>query len=122
MGSSIRNGPKLAANGDNKMRTIIALSSLGLTLALSGAAHATPVNRSAFLERAGSASESVQSYYRHKRYYRQDEERTRDQRANTHRQAPQGNGTARPGVRKPAVTPEPAVFREPVARQRPQIV
>jgi hypothetical protein len=107
------------------MRTIITLSSLGLTLALSGATLATPVARSAFLERTGTVHEQMQNHYRHKRYYRHHQDRAPGEGSGTNRlqdgRSRDGVGTARPHVRKPALRPEPAVFREPVGRQRPQI-
>jgi hypothetical protein len=103
------------------MRTILTLSSIGLTLALSGAVQATSANRTAFLERTASTNEQIQNYYRHKRYYRQDENRARDERSMTNRRNRDGAGTAQPGVRKPVLTPEPAVFRAPIVRERPQI-
>jgi hypothetical protein len=53
------------------MRTIITLSSLGLTLALSGAGLATPANRSVL----GLSKEQLQNYYIHKRYYRHEQDR-----------------------------------------------
>jgi hypothetical protein len=120
---SIRNGSKLAANGDNTMRTIITLS--GLALLLSGAALATPVDRSGSLKPAAAASDHMQNYYRHKRYYRHDQDRARNEGSGPSRLQDRdrdGVGTARPEVRKPAVRPEPAVFRGPVVRERPQIV
>jgi hypothetical protein len=107
------------------MRTTITLSSIGLTLALSGAALATSVNRSAFLERTGYANEQLQNHYRHKRYYRHDQDRARGESSGTSRlqegRGRDGVGTARPQVRKPALRPEPAVLRGPVVRERPQI-
>jgi hypothetical protein len=115
---------KVAATGDTTMRTIITLSSLGLTLALSGATLATPVGRSAFLERAGTAHEQMQNHYRHKRYYRHHQDRAPGEGSGTSRLQ---DGRSRDGVetapqaRKPALRPEPAVFREPVGRERPQI-
>jgi hypothetical protein len=117
--------PKFAATGDKTMRTIITLSSLGLTLALSGAALANPVGRSAFLERTGSAHEQMQNHYRHKRYYRHHQDRDRGEDSGASRlqdgRSRDGVGRARPEVREPAVQPEPAVLRGPVARERPQI-
>jgi hypothetical protein len=104
------------------MRTIITLSCLGLTLALSGAALATPASRSAQIERLGSSAEQMQNYYRHKKYYGHGQDRTRGERSHLDRRNPDGTGTSRPEVRKPALTTEPAVFREPVAREHPQIV
>jgi hypothetical protein len=105
------------------MRTIITLSSLGLTLALSGAALAAPANRSA--DRTGYASEQLQNHYRHKRYYRHDQDRARGEGSGMSRlqdgRGRDGVGTARPQVRKPALRPEPAVLRGPVGRERPQI-
>jgi hypothetical protein len=96
------------------MRTTITLSSLGLTLALSGAALATPVgplekpvDRHAFLERRGSAKEPLLDYYRHKRYYRDQQDRARDQGSGKirlpRRRDPNGPGTVRPEAPEPVV-------------------
>jgi hypothetical protein len=101
------------------MSTIITLSSLGLTLALSGAALATPANRSAFRERTGFASEQMQNYYWHKRYYRHEQDRARGEHRLQDRRYPPGVGAARPALPRPAIQPEPAVLREPVVRERP---
>jgi hypothetical protein len=107
------------------MRTIITLSSVGLILALSGATLATPVGRSAILEHTGTAHEQMQNHYRHKRYYRHHQDRAPGEGSGTSRlqdgRSRDGVGTARPQMRKPALRPEPAVFREPVARERPQV-
>jgi hypothetical protein len=67
------NGPidkewPISATGARAMRTIITLSSLGLALALGGAALAGPVNRSAMLEHARHANEQMQNHYSSKRY------------------------------------------------------
>jgi hypothetical protein len=96
------------------MRKIIPLSTLGLTLALSGAALATPVDplekpldRHAFLERRGYAKEPFLDYYRHKRYYRHDQDRARDQASGKirlpRRRDPDGGGTIRPEPPEPVV-------------------
>jgi hypothetical protein len=100
------------------MSTIITLSSLGLTLALSGAALATPANRSAFLERTGFANEQMQNYYTHKRYYRHEQDRARGEGRLQDRRQPHGVGAARPALPTPAIRPAPAVLREPVVRER----
>ena len=83
------------------MRTIIALPSLGLALALSD-----PVSAAGGRDRP----DHIQTYYEQKRQYRQSEGRTRGERANTDRKA-----------KKPAITPKPPVFRGPVPLERPQI-
>jgi hypothetical protein len=105
------------------MSTIITLSSLGLTLALSGAALATPANRSVFLdERTGFAKEQkeqLQNYYRHKRYYRHEQDRARGDGLLQDRRSLDGVGAARPALPTPAIRPEPTVLREPVVRERP---
>jgi hypothetical protein len=104
------------------MRTIVTLSALGLTLALSAAAIANPVERSALLERTGYATDQLQKHYRHKRYYRHDQNRARGQGHLQDRRDRTGAGTARPEVRKTTLRPEPAVWREPVVRERPQVL
>jgi hypothetical protein len=102
------------AAGDATMRRIIPLSSLGLTLALSGAALATPVDpwerpvdRHAFLERRGYANEPLLDYYRHKRYYRHDQDRARDKASGKirlpRRRDPDGGGPLRPEAPEPGV-------------------
>jgi hypothetical protein len=102
------------------MSTIITLSSLALTLALSGAALATPANRSAFPERTGFANEQMQNYYRHKRYYQHDQDRARGEGRVEDRRDGAGVGTARPALPSLAIRPEPAaVLRAPVVRERP---
>jgi hypothetical protein len=94
------------------MRTIITLSSLGLSFAVSGGPVATPVDRlekpvdrHALLDRRGYAKQPFLDYYRHKRYYRHDEDRARDQDSGQiqrpRRRDPDGAGTTRPE------TPEP---------------
>jgi hypothetical protein len=74
------------------MRTIIALSALGLTFALGGAAIASPLQRS-----AGYGTEQMQTYRLHKKIYRHAQERSgstdRDRSA---------SGMASSAVRKPA--------------------
>jgi hypothetical protein len=108
------------------MCTMITLSSLGLTLALSGVTPANPIERSALLERTSYANEQLQNHYRHKRYYRHGQDRPRGVDSGTNRlqgrRDRDGLGAAPPQVRKPMLTPEPAVWREPVARERPQIL
>jgi hypothetical protein len=100
------------------MRKIITLSSLGLTLALSGAALATPadplekpVDRHAFLERRGYANQPLLDYYRYKRYYRHDLDRARDQASGKirlpRRRDPDGGGTVRPEAPEPVVRGRP---------------
>jgi hypothetical protein len=103
------------------MRAIITLSSLGLALALSGAALATPASRSAVLEPAGLAKEQLQNHYRHKRYYRHEQDRARGEGRLQDRRHRDGVGAARPALRQPPIRPEPAVFRKPVVLGRPQI-
>src|SRR5918992_6362715 len=113
---------KLAAHGDKTMRTIITLSALGLTLALGGATFANPAERSALLERTGQANEQLQNHYRHKRYYRHDQDRLRGLDSGANRQGRRdGRGTTAPQARKPELKTEPAVWRQPVVRTRPQI-
>jgi hypothetical protein len=96
------------------MRMIITLPFIGLTLALSGAALATPVSRiekpvdrHALLERKGYANEPLLDYYRHKRYYRHDQDRARDQTSGKirlpRRRDPEGPATVRPDVPEPVV-------------------
>jgi hypothetical protein len=104
--------------GDKPMRKIITLSSLGLTLALSGAALATPVDplekpvdRHAFLERRGNAKEPLLDYYRHKRYYRHDQDRARDKASGKirlpRRRDPDGAAPVAPEVPEPVVRVRP---------------
>jgi hypothetical protein len=112
------------------MSKIITLSSLGLTLALGGAALISPINgnaepasRYAFLERTGT-SEQLQNHYRHKRLYQHDQRRNRENSgASRHpdRSENKGLGRARPELRKPVLPVDPAVLRGPVARQRLQL-
>jgi hypothetical protein len=104
------------------MQTIITLSTLGLALALSGAAFANPVNGSALLERTGYANERMQIYRMHKRIYKHDQKPSGGTGRLQDRRDRPALGTVPPEVRKPAVRPESAVWREPVARQRPQIL
>jgi hypothetical protein len=108
------------------MRAIITLSALGLTLALGSVTLANPVERSALLERTGYANEPLQNHYRHKRYYRHDQDRSRGGDSGTNRlqgrRDRDGLGTAPPQARKPVLKHEPAVWREPVVRERPQIL
>ena len=86
---------KLAANGDNTMRTIITLSALGLTLALGGAAIANPLDRS-----AGYAIERMQAYRIHKRIYGHGQERlVRTDRLQDRRDRPALTGST--AVHKP---------------------
>jgi hypothetical protein len=115
---------KFVANGDKTMRTIITLSALGLTLALGGATFANPAERSALLERSGHVNDQLQNHYRHKRYYRHDQDRHRgpDSGANRLQGRRDGLGTTPPQARKPALKPEPAVWRAPAVRERPQIL
>lgn len=92
------------------MRTLITLSSLGLTLALglSSAALAVPGDRYAYLESRKSALN--QNYYLHKRYYRHDQDGARGEGSGTTRLPDrQGVGLASPDVHKPVVLPEPMV-------------
>jgi hypothetical protein len=103
------------------MRTIITLSCLGLTLALSGSVPVTPASRAAQIERTSPSNEQMQNHYRHKRYYGHGQDRPRGEPSGRDRRNRNGTGTAKPEMPKPALTPEPAVFREPVARPRPQI-
>jgi hypothetical protein len=83
---------KLEVNGDKIMRTILTLSALGLTLALGGAAVASPLQRS-----AGYGTEQMQTYRLHKKIYRHTQERSvsmdRDRSA---------SGMASSAVRKPS--------------------
>ena len=76
------------------MRTMITLSVLGLTLALSGAAGASPLDR--------STGEQLQTYRFHKRIYGHDQKRS----VGTDRLQDRGDrpavGTASTVVRKPA--------------------
>jgi hypothetical protein len=108
------------------MRPIITISTLGLALAVSGAALAAPADLSRFLKPAAAAKDQLQNYYRHKRYYRHDQDQARSEGSGPNRLQERRNrdgvGTARPDVRKPPVSPEPAVFREPVVRERIQLV
>jgi hypothetical protein len=83
------------------MRTIITLSSLGLTLALglSSAALAAPGALS-----RDSAAAQHQTQYLHKKYYRHDQSRARGEGFGMTRVPSQdGIGTASPDVRKPVV-------------------
>jgi hypothetical protein len=117
------------------MRTILTQSSLGLALALSGAAIARPVDTSAFLEHTSFANEQMPIHYRHKRCYPDDRcyraDRLHD-RLYRHKQ-PHSQGTDRPqtpndsptvGTGRPeagkSVRPEPPVWREPTVRERLQ--
>ena len=72
------------------MRTIIALSALGLTFALGGAAIAGPLQRS-----AGYGTEQMQTYRLHKKIYAQERSVSTDR----DRSAP---GVASSAARKPA--------------------
>jgi hypothetical protein len=74
------------------MRTIIALSALGLTFALGGAAIASPLQRS-----AGYGTEQMQTYRLHKKIYRN----TQESSVSTHR-GRSASGMASSAVRKPA--------------------
>ena len=115
------------------MRTFITLSSLGLAVALSGAALANPVDRSALLEHTGYANQHMQIHYWHKRYPHDRygrPDRLHD-RLYGHRQTHSRGtgpserpsvGTGRPEMRQPAVRPEAPVWRERIVRQRPQIL
>ena len=104
------------------MRTIITLSSLGLTLVLGlgDAAHARPGDRY-----SGSAIEQNHDHYLHKRFYRNDQDRARGEVSATPRHPDRRNpddlGAARPEVRKPVAQPEPAVWHGPALRKRAQI-
>jgi hypothetical protein len=83
------------------MRTIITLSSLGLTFALglSSAALAAP---GAFSRESAAAQNQNRSL--HKRYYRLDLNRARGEGSGTTRvPSRDGTGTAGPDVRKPLV-------------------
>jgi hypothetical protein len=91
------------------MRTIITLSSLGLTLALGlgSAALAAPGERYALLERRDTA---IGTHYLHKRFYRHDQDRARGEGSGTTRLPDRDSiGTASPDVRKPVVQTEPVV-------------
>jgi hypothetical protein len=106
------------------MRTMITLSSLGLTLALglASAAHARPGDRYAHFDGRGSGFEQNQNYYLHKRYYRHDQNRARSDGSGSTRlpdsRGGDGVGEARPEVREPMIRPEPAVWHELLARER----
>jgi hypothetical protein len=83
------------------MRTMITLSTLGLTLALglSSAALAAPSALS-----RDSAAAQQQTQYLHKKYYRHDQNRARGEGSGTARvPSRDGIGTASPDVRKPVV-------------------
>jgi hypothetical protein len=85
------------------MRTFIALSSLGLTLALG-------VGSAALAAPGGSAVEQNRNHYLHKKYYRLDQDRARGERSGTiHLRDPDALGAASPDGRKPLVRPEPMV-------------
>ena len=100
------------------MRTILTLFSLGVMLALGGAALAKPADRHAkrvdrhavHLDRKGNAAEQNRNYYRHKRYYRHDEGR-REKGSGTirlpRRRDHDGFGKERPNVRQPPVRARP---------------
>jgi hypothetical protein len=116
------------------MRTIIPLSSLGLAVALTGAAFASPVHRPALLAHMRHANEPTQIHYWHKRcydscdrpyrlhdrLYRRDETRSR---GTGDLQAPNDSpvvGRGHPEMGAPAVRSEPPVWPEPIVPQRPQ--
>ena len=111
------------------MSKIITLSSLGLTLALGGAALISPVSgyadstAYAFVERTATGDQ-LQNHYRHKRLYQHDQRRDRDNSGASRlpdRRENKDIGRARPELRKPVLPVDPAVLRGPVAHQRLQI-
>ena len=116
------------------MRTTITLSSLGLALALSGAALATPVDRSAVLDHTGYANQQMLVHHHksyphdrsdrpdrlHDRLYRHKQTSPRDTGRLPDPSDGPAIGTGRPEVRQPAVRPEPPVWREPIVGQRSQ--
>jgi hypothetical protein len=103
--------PTPTVNGEKTMRTILTISSLGLTLALGlgTAALAAPGDRYA-LQSRDSAIEQNRNHYLHKKYYRHDQDRARGEGSGTTRLPDRdGVGTANPDVRKPVIGPEPVV-------------
>src|SRR5919108_2915115 len=128
--------PKLTATGDMTMRTTITLPSLGLALALSGAALANPVDRPDVLAQTVYADEKMQIHYWHKRYPHDRLDRAgrlHDRLYRDNQTHPRGTGrlqdpsdgpaigTGRPEVGKPALRPVPPLWREPKIGQRAQI-
>ena len=112
------------------MSKILTLSSLGLTLAIGGAALVSPVNgyadampRYAFVEQT-STGDQLRNHYRHKRLYQHDQRRDRDNSGASRlpdRPENKDLGRARPELRKPVLPVDPAVLRGPVAHQRLQV-
>jgi hypothetical protein len=112
------------------MSKILTLASLGLTLAIGGAALVSPVNgyadsapRYAFVDRTATGDQ-LRNHYRHKRLYQHDQRRNGENSGASRlpdRSENKGLGTARPELRKSVLPVDPAVLRGPAARQRLQV-